>query len=108
MRTFGVRPVRIASRRLADENPPFGGMRNLMRCVPRSLMYSSRPKARTAHIASARLADENPLLADTEPDAPRCTGPRVRQYTSALCALRIRTRFMLMQNLACCSLERPE
>ena len=29
-----VRPVRIASRRLADENPLFGGLRNLMRCVP--------------------------------------------------------------------------
>ena len=31
-----------------------------MRCVPRSLMYTSRPKARTAHIDSARLAHQNP------------------------------------------------
>ena len=30
-------------------------------------MYSSRPKARTAHIGSVRLADENPLLVGAEP-----------------------------------------
>ena len=59
MRTFGVRPVRIASRRLADENPLFEELRNLMRCVPQALMYSSRPKARTAHIAPVRLAPGN-------------------------------------------------
>ena len=35
---------------------------NLRRCVLQRLMYSSRPKARTAHIAFARLAPENLLL----------------------------------------------
>ena len=55
-----VRPVRIASRRLADDNPRFSGMRNLMRCVPQDLEYSSRPKARTAHVGPARLAHQNP------------------------------------------------
>ena len=70
-------PVRIASGRLADENPRFDGMRNLMRCVPRSLMYSSRPKARTAHIGSVRLARENPLLVDAEPRPLRSTGAHV-------------------------------
>ena len=37
-------------------------MQNLRRCVPQALMYSSRPKARTAHIAPVRLADENLLF----------------------------------------------
>ena len=93
-------PVRIASGRLADENPRFSGCgtsraafhgasctpvgqrpaprtsapcalrvrnrvfngRNLTRRVPRNLMYSSRPKARTAHIAPVRLAHQNLLF----------------------------------------------
>ncbi len=62
--TYSSRPkartARIASGRLADENPRFSGKRNLMCRVPGSLMYFSRPKARTARIASRRLADENP------------------------------------------------
>ena len=33
VRTFGVRPVCIASGRLADENPLFGGLRNLVRRI---------------------------------------------------------------------------
>ena len=36
VRTPGVPCVRIASARLADENPRFNG-RNLMHCVPRDL-----------------------------------------------------------------------
>ena len=37
--TPGVRPVRIASRRLARENPRFSELRNLVRCVPQVLTY---------------------------------------------------------------------
>ena len=37
-------------------------MQNLRRFVPQALMYSSRPKARTAHIAPVRLAPENLLF----------------------------------------------
>ena len=37
-------------------------MQNLRRRVPQALMYSSRPKARTAHIAPVRLAPENLLF----------------------------------------------
>ena len=40
-------------------------------------MYSSRPKARTAHIGSVRLARENPLLVDAEPRPLRSTGAHV-------------------------------
>ena len=46
-------------------------MQNLMRRVPRSLMYSSRPKARTAHVGPVRLARENLRFIKAEPDALR-------------------------------------
>ena len=109
-------PVRIASGRLADENPRFSGCgtsrvafhgasctpvgqrpaprtsapcalrvrtrvfngRNLVRCVPRSLMYSSRPKARTAHIAPVRLAHQNLRFRGRNLCASTCCGNLVR------------------------------
>ena len=56
-------------------------------------MYSSRPKARTAHIASRRLADENLLLGERNLIRGVVQGLTYVQYASTLCALRIRTRF---------------
>ena len=80
-------------------------MRNLTRRVPRSLMYSSRPKARTAHIGSVRLARENPRFSGKR-NLMRCVPGRL-EYSSRpkartahvgsahLCALRVRTRVLV-------------
>ena len=53
-------------------------VRNLTRRVPRSLMYSSRPGARTAHIGSVRLARENPRFSELR-NLVRCV-PQVLTY----------------------------
>ena len=60
-KTGSVRETsRTSSRAPCASEPAFGGRQNLTRRVPRSLMDSSRPKARTAHIGFVRLARENP------------------------------------------------
>ena len=113
-------PVHIAPVRLAPENLRFDGLRNLMRCVPQDLEYSStrRPCAPCAsepafrgcgtssaafpggsrtsstHRLPAPCGREPAFWWDAEPDALRSAMPRVLQYTSASRALRIRTRFL--------------
>ena len=64
-----------------------------MRCVPRSLMYSSRPKARTAHVGIARLAHQNPLFMDAEPGLLRSR--EAWAYVSTCGTRRIRFRDLL-------------
>ena len=64
-------------------------LQNLVRCVPGRLtyvQYASPPGA---------LRTRTRFWWDAEPDALRSAGPRVLQYTSALRALRIRTRFLV-------------
>ena len=61
-------------------------LRNLMRCVPRCLEYSSTCRHR------APCASEPALWRVAEPRPLRCAGAHVLQYTSHLCALRTRTR----------------
>ena len=69
-------------------------------------MYSSRPKARTAHINSARFAPENLLLRGRNLTCGVAQGLTYVQYASTLRALRIRTRFLELQNLRRCVLQR--